>query len=950
VRRYKSEAILRFFDGSEEIDLLASGWKLRDPYWNPQITQLKGGGVHVNPAMAEGQGLVFGVHDNVVETIPLSMTGRDMDAAIKTARDLLKKLGQAENYWIAPDEYDDVWLEVRAPCKNALTGYARVVRGQIPELTNPFGQPFFTGLRRQPSMEGLTLIVEREPFWRAVPPGQIIGPLYNLLRNPDFELWYQSPGVVDSQPDNWADFETLWITGTNNRQETAVDSGNYALRVEVRGSTQAGAAKGVSQALDGTTDLTTYTAVARVRSDGVGNGVGRILVNYSGQLELYRSGDRHGWRTYAATFTTGTGDVVSVDCEILTTAANTDGTVYFDGLMILKGDWVDEVNDGLLPWMSSSHVVNHWDQPEAAVVDAGHINWVDVWDVPGDVDALVRLEVLNDTEPVDVTDQVEVYEQIRVGQRRTRDVTNFDNYHDPPGIADAACSGGDYVESPALISVFQDVTTHTITDDVGDNMGRFRVYARVYDTLAGGSSTLQLRLKYYLGTAGVNEKLLNAVTSEVRGAWTLTDLTPEAAMVNEQKFAPDEPAQLGYALQMRRASTTDEGRVDYVITMPTDGGWLDAETIDPPVSYGNMLIADNTASQMVSATNRRGGFKTAYQTTAVPLSLEVYKGALYIGCQDGELYRYQSIEGELVAEYGTDTLYGRDDIPALEVYDGLLHIAHGDDVLTHSGGESYPATAICTADGQIAALRAFNGELWIAAINVVGITQVQRWDGTTLTDSLATGQGGVWALEVYNNRLYAGTINAARIYEYDTVTGVWTLTYTPPAADAAGVYSLRSFKGRLYAGTGANGRVYVYDGDTWSEAVDLEDIDTVRALTAFDGVLYAAGSPAAALQATADGESWSAVYDPATYSVRAMAVYDGALFIAEDTNNYLEVLAFDSVQYKVPDYKGGAFTSPHTKRHRYVFAYDRQNGRNVTTDKVRVGLGFVPRYKSLIAE
>lgn len=934
-----NDALLRITDGTAEVDFLGpgSGWKMANPNWNPGIADLKGGGTFAIPAMAEGRTLVFGQEGTVIETIPLSVRGFNQNVAIRNIRACLKLLKQAENYWLEPWEYDNVWLEVRPGCNNALTGYSRILRGRIPELTNPFGQPFFSNLNDQAIMEDISLIIEREPFWRGVAPGSIIGPLYNLVKNPDFEIWNQAEGIIDSEPDNWTNIETLWISGTNNRQDSGVKNGNFALKIRVGGSTLTGAAKGISQVIAGTKSATTYTALAWIRSDGVGNGVGRILVNYASQLELFRSADRQGWTLAVGTFTTGTDDVVSITCEILTTAANTDGTIYIDSLMLLEGDWTTEANNGTLPWLSSSHISNHWDQPQNTQVDAGDINYVDVWGVPGDVEALVRLEFQNNTTPTDVSAPVEVFERVRIGQRRTNNVLNFNNFNDPAGVADATASGDNRVDSAALSTAFADIVTKVVTDNLRDNQGRFRVLARVWDTRPQGGPNLNVRLRYFVGVAGISEKTLDSAPALVRGDWTIVDLTENAAMIQDSKFATNLPAQIGYTIEMNRDAGTEVARFDYSIAMPTDGGYLSAK-IQPAITRGNTLIIDNTnIIQIVAATLRRGGFATVFRTSQVPLSLEVYKNSLYIGCEAGELYRYQNNVGILVGEYGAGS-----DIPVLEIFNGLLHVAHGDDVHT-TDSIGFPINTIFTAPGNILDLKTFNGELFVA----VNDGTIYRWDGTTLTLSFTTGEGSTQVLEVYNNRLYAGTDTSAKIFQFNPVDSTWSLSFTPAGGDASGFRSMKVFKGRLLAGTTANGKIYAYDGDTWTEVEDLSNINTVEVLEDLNGVLYAAGSPSASLVSSGDGDTWATIYDPQAFVVNALKVYNGAIFFAENTVKDIVAITFIDVQYKVPNYEGSLFTSPHTRRHRWFFSFNRRDNINNSDDKALIGIGFVPRYLSL---
>ncbi len=395
---------LTITDGTTRIDLLGptSGWKLADPYWNPQIAQYKGGGTLVNAQLAEGQRLVHSEYGNVIETIPLSMRGSDQAKAMKTAQEALILLRQAGDYWTEPYEFDQVWIEGKLPCGACLTGYSTIVKGNIPELTNPFGQPFFS-TSEEAVMEGINVIIEREPFWQLTVPGEIIGPLNNLIRNPDFEFWTQTNGL----PDNWSNFETTHVTGFVNKTQNIAKWGQLSTRVRVSGSTLAGAAKGITQILDNVKPFTEYTIIAWVRSEGVSNGVGRILVNFSGQLELYRDNVSHGWTLYTGKITTGSNDVVSITCEILTTASNTDGTIYIDGLMFLKGDLEQNAIDNILPYLSSAHIVNHSDQESTSIVKAGDINFIDVWNIPGSVSSEIQFILTNNTSPADVNNIVE---------------------------------------------------------------------------------------------------------------------------------------------------------------------------------------------------------------------------------------------------------------------------------------------------------------------------------------------------------------------------------------------------------------------------------------------------------------------------------------------------------------------------------------------------------------
>lgn len=941
--------ILRITNGTDVIDLLGneSGWELEDPYWNPQIAQYKGGGSYVNSGLAEGQRLVHKEYDNVVETIPLSARGYNQDKAIQTIRRLLQMAKQASDYWVKPYEYDDVWIEVRPACNDCLTGYARVVKMSIPELTNPYGQPFFSSFN-EAVMNGITLTIEREPLWRGLPPGEILGPMYNLLKNPDFELW--NFGVSDSQPDSWSDLETLQITGQNSRETTAPNSGLNSLKVRVSGSTAAGKAKGVTQIVENTLNNTEYTIIAWVRSDGVSNGVGRILVTYSSQLELYRSSDRHGWTLYTGKFTTSVNDVVAVNVEILTTAANTDGTIYVDSMMLLEGDFEAEAAQGTLPYMSSSHIVNHWDQPGGAVATAGAINWVDVWNVPGDEDALVRLEALNNSSIVDPSTVVEKIATLRVGQRRLGNVLNFQNYNDPPGTADTTASSNDYISPGALSSSWQNITTNLITGaiDVGDNQGRFRAYARVYDARSSGSPNLGSRLVYFTGTAGVNEKTLQPVTAPVRANWCIVGLTPNAAIIREYKHTPNTPGQLGYTIQFQRPAGTDTARLDYVLLLPTDGGFFTGE-ITPAVEPGTAVIVDNTGPAIqASATGLKVGYITTWDSgifSSIGQIIE-FKGYTYITI--GVLV-YRRPSGQVsgwnrVAALGSD--FGRQ----FDIWNGKLYAGIGDpgppEVWSSSNGTSWALAFTPTAFiNEVTAVKAFDGYLWAAAYSKIG-----RWDGSTFTQS-ADIAGLVFSrFAVYKNQLYAISTDVTSYLYVRQYGDVWSQVGIIPGVPRTPV----EFNRKLYIPS--ERYVVSYNGNSIVTEKDFGAGEFINSLAVVDNKIYAIGIR---VYVSEDGSTWDVIYDRAALGLSFMYAVlgtQGRLDIGgQDATPHTVVVSIvpdKIVQYDLANFQGGGFTAPprrfaDPRRHRWVFSWDREGYINNADDKVLIGLGYVPRYLTL---
>lgn len=965
------QPILRVRTNDGKIIDLLEDWEISDPYWRPQIAQYKGDGDYVDSAIADGRRLVSKKYANVVETIPLTVRGTNQAQAINRIRELLQVIRQAANYWTEPYEYDYAWLEVRPACNDCRTGYAKIVKANVPELNDPYGQPFFSAYN-EAVMEDISLIVERQPLWRGVQPGTIIGPLYNLVKNPDFELW--NFGIADSQPDNWNDLE-LGITGTNNREDDN-HSGNYSLKVRVSQSLATNRFKGVSQVIASTRANATYTVVAWVRNDGVSRGVGRILVTYSSQLEIYRDSVKHGWQLYTGTFTTGATDIVAINLEILTTASNTDGTVYFDSVMILEGDWEQEAIENMLPYMTSSHVVNHWDQAGSTLIEAGDINYVDMWDIPGDESALVKLEMVNNTPDSGVNSPV-VFQTIRAGMRRARDVEEFTNFYDPSGVGDTTASGDDRVNSGTLSTLWTTVGFFTINDPniIQDNLGRFRVLARVWDTSTSGAFNLEVRLRYWVGQSGINVKELDSVIVPGRGSWYIMDLTGNAAM-NWDVKTKNLPGSLGFEIQMRRASGETQGRLDYAMILPTDGGVLFAN-VSPSVPLNSGLVVDNTNSSDVYGARLPRGWREVYQTPISQNVLKNFNGALYFGTEDSKLYKFQNNGGTLLHDYGTGFF-----IP-LEVYNNRLFIATRPSAgvpgqAYSTDGTTFPGTAEFTFGGNNAnplGMRALQGYLYIVG-ETSSVSKLWRWDGSAGTATEILTGGATYSefsrFGIYKNKLYihgnrTGS-NNIDIIEYDPATGLSSVSLTINGGAVQLQYiDFVEFNGSLYWLTGAAlDFIYRFDGSVWTQ---VEPLDTVSGT----GILWHAGIVAGnklyisatvdltvdktRVMSTEDGITWTTEYLPdetGSGGGIVMTTSQGQIFMGVAGNPpVLHATTFLENQYKVADYQLSEFKAPNREwgnphRHRYFFSYDRENGVNVQDDAMLIGVGVVPQYLSLV--
>lgn len=971
-------------DGTIEVDLLGidSGWELADPYWNPKIAQYKGGGTHVNAQLAEGQRLVHREYDNVIETIPLSLRGTNQAQAMKTANEALGLLRQAGDYWTEPYEYDQVWIEVKFPCNACLTGYSRIIKGTIPELTNPFGQPSFSSFSES-VMEGITVTLEREPFWQITKPGEIIGPLFNLIDNPDFELW--NFGVVDSQPDSWDNVETTHIAGQNGQDQTLPKFGQSAVKIRVSGSTLAGAAKGITQVINDTENNTEYTIVAWVRSEGVSNGVGRILVNYADQLELYRDSASHGWTLYTGTITTGSKDTVSINIEILTTAANTDGTIYVDGLMFIEGDWEQEAADNVLPYISGSHIVNHWDN------EAADINWVDAWNVPGSVNSTIRLDITNNND-VSADTEPNLINGIRVGMRRSRNIFNFFNYFDPEGTTtDSDTSRGKNISISGINTDFLTAFVQNISDNtqIANSLGRHRAFARVKNNSA--TNDLLFRIGY---TTGLTYKYLDTVIPDVKQSWTMVDLTNNRAVNLDTK--PTEPSLINYKLDVQGVTTGQSAEVDYVILMPTDGGYF--ETNEGGVLPGYSLILDGTIESggiQVGLGKANNLWSVIYNTPSTPVlnyyqhRITQFRGDIYAIVDDNTMLKVSGTTVSTVSTPGGQTyisgfaeldgflyiighVFGTDTINLFRSADGITWGSVASIVLTRA----YAFTGFTISEPIV-----YQGNLFFSASASGGARDfhILQWDGSTLTTAYYVDDGTskfmAMSFDVQGGDLYTSRdTNLLR----RNADGSWTAASTG-IISVAQLYWMRTYQEKLYIVNtlvSPTNQIQFWDGSTITNVTLPSDLQTqtVYNIGIYNDDFWIGdfqnGNPFFGAIYTGDFVTFCIAKYPPLSAANNLALttfieHNSTLFgILYDTLTAdLNLVSYSSntrcgrlpeqtqsiIYSTTISYSGGQFLAPprtrvDTKRHRYFFNYDRSNFVNAVDDKALIGIGFVPRY------
>lgn len=976
--------ILAITDGTIYVSLLGgeSGFNMIDPYWNPNIAQFKGGGSYADSPLADGRRLVNSQYDNVIETIAVSVTGADQ-ALAKQSLDKLIKLGrQASDYWTKPYEYNPVWIEVRFPCSDCKSSYSQIVDLRISNLTNPFGQPF-TSLFDQPTMEDLTIIIEREPFWKLTQPNVIIGPLTNLIDNPYFNLWN---GSIDL-PDSWTNIETLWITGKNEIETQAPRWGDYCLKINVSGSTKVGAAKGVTQIFSNIKPNTEYTFVGWVRSDGVSNGVGRILLNYHSQLEVYRSSDAHGWQMFTGKITTKISpNVVSVNLEILATASNTVGNVYFDGLMFLQGDWEYYIENDLIPYLSGSAIYNHTDSGES------NINYLDVWNVPGDLSSDILLNVTN-VGQVDI-DVDPIYSELRVGMRRSNEPKNFVYFNDPPSDVDTESAYNDAIDITNLTTAWTKIYNFSIQNTVNtsNNMGRFRVLARIKDKLSSGDSTLRLRLSYSLGTGGTNQVYLTENYPMVVNDWTLVDLTKYEMVDVDKKLSRNIPIQINYTIEAKRTSGSDGVKLDYILIMPTDGGFITAN-LTPGLTKQRTLTIDgvsNSIDIISSQIAEEKGFSYGYRYVNQPILRVGGDGNYFYILEQALLTNNSYIVKKRLGEStytnfsftragnnGNVLLWGSN----FYQYNNKIYFALGPRVY-EATPTAFPGTTLWTdstgGSWYPKDFIGYKGNLFLSTTDDTAV-YIFKWNGSLKTtvfsgQSLTNSNTQYHFMNLFKGKLVAITNND--FYIYDDTSGNFQLDHQLPYNIISNIKEFnRVYYAVLYNTTNSLPEIWKYDGIEWLKVYTLlNEIYTTGFYNLFiyNNILFVQQWGVLPVYITDDGFSFSEKWPINMYQLEKPTngylilriVTTEQIWIDSTTTTLAEfqtyvgddtITKIISAQYGIGDWKGALFKSPNReymdpKFHRYIFSANRDDYTNVIDDRMLIGIGFSPNFLSPIGK
>lgn len=136
--------------------------------WRPQVTQYKDQGRYSNGPLAQGRRLRYRNFANAIEVFELGLIGYEQDLTISYMRELMMWQEAAADYWVSDYVIRPIYLFAKAARETNIR-YAVIHTISVPELENPYSQPFFSD--RGSFMDSVSVRIERG-HWLSTPPGE----------------------------------------------------------------------------------------------------------------------------------------------------------------------------------------------------------------------------------------------------------------------------------------------------------------------------------------------------------------------------------------------------------------------------------------------------------------------------------------------------------------------------------------------------------------------------------------------------------------------------------------------------------------------------------------------------------------------------------------------------------------------------------------------------------
>lgn len=142
------------------VNLLGGIITLETTGWSPQIAATKSGGVWADSPITDGRTLLAAPEGNVTEKMTLVIADRSYLAVVKALSGLTQMARDCRDFWQTATQTDQVYLVWKAKC-GAGEQYALLYNIEVATEYKDGPDPIINA----------TITLEREPFWRGLPPG-----------------------------------------------------------------------------------------------------------------------------------------------------------------------------------------------------------------------------------------------------------------------------------------------------------------------------------------------------------------------------------------------------------------------------------------------------------------------------------------------------------------------------------------------------------------------------------------------------------------------------------------------------------------------------------------------------------------------------------------------------------------------------------------------------------
>jgi len=947
--------------GARPIDLLnATGICITNPPgWIPAISQLKGGGVRIGSESLDDDTIVAGGYGPVTETFPITISTTTEVAA--RVQELLECLWEAEQFWLEGWQQGSVYLMVQLT-EDHEPRYARIKTGAYQIENYAFGG--------RAGLPNNTIVLEREPNWKPVPPGEMIGPFRNMIQNPSFERWMDY-GLVQEWPSGWVEYADPAWSGSDHlieREESQIAGNYYGLKMSFTVAPSGASYWYLYQGVR-LLPMQDYTLKVWINADFGSGTIESFFIRFLDQVfttvhnETWNVNTAPSGWVYVHFTTTAEWLYYYLEMGLYCNGTATGSTVTIDRMFLTEGTWTEDTWPGDF-YMDSSIVWSIYESERwgwdihGAVFPRDPKPYVDFDDLPGDVDALMRfaLEVeakaiYDGAETVNmVLEKTAIFAEKRAEDRRYL-------YDDCLGVytlgdsrlAESAIKLTAVAEDTPKMIYSRQYNGDDITRMLKHSFNLFLKYAATKDT--------EVWVGYWTGDPTKEILLAKAsVTGVADVYYTHMLLATPTGIINWQTPSTEYlPASIGFNVYVENTEGdgTADISIDGAFLLPSDNGGCYVES---PISTGQSLTLDSTSlSKPVQRAYNLAPFSLDdSQNTNEITAIQQYATKLYVfydtgagGSSDSQFDGSYWVNGGMT--YPGNAVY------STEIFNGQLFMGDFSGNLYYYD-EYTDTTVLHTAvgGGTIVALKAFGENLYAAY-------------GTTVASvigaggNLAAAPNTPTSLATYKHEMWVGCDSG--VTHYYRFGSFWTVGPVLPCADD--IVSMIEFKERLYIAC-VDGDVYYWDGDalTLSRTGAPVTDDNAHQLEVFNGELFlvTGGSTTntASLFKTSDGITWSTVWVEDEFFATvgdsmAMEVFAGRIAIPMEKpfgfSQWTVIWHAPLIAtMDIPDHSGTAITLIPKDRTRVHILYETEDGWYTGYDgdyTNAVKVWVLPRWRAL---